>query len=54
MNKVCGTCKHHQRLDWVDMYCACKESKLYGRDTEYNETCDQYEEREIIRSPKRT
>ena len=45
--QICGKCKYHQRRDWVEMYCACAESKFHGKDTEYNETCECYEEREI-------
>ena len=53
MKNVCGTCGYHQRLDWVDMYCACDESKHKGKETEYNDTCECYKEREYKRSPER-
>ena len=49
MEKVCGKCKYHKRRDWVEMYCACEKSRYYGKDTEYNERCEYYDERLDVR-----
>ena len=40
----CGHCVHHRTVDgeWV---CHNPESECYGCYTEYNETCDCFEER---------
>ena len=43
MKQVCGTCKHHRRLDFVDWFCGNQESPLCNKETEYHDTCEAYE-----------
>lgn len=47
MNQCCGTCKYHEPesidVGWV---CVNPESEYYTDWTEYNDCCEEYEERE--------
>ena len=41
----CGTCRYHRRIDAIDWDCKNKESEYYGLETEYEDTCEEWEER---------
>lgn len=44
--KCCGTCIHHKpennNHDWV---CENEDADAYGLETDYNDICEDYEER---------
>lgn len=42
---VCGTCKYHE-TDGCDFICNNPESDYYSDWTEYDDTCDEWEEAE--------
>lgn len=57
--KVCGTCLYHKRLDYEtlnrdgtlydkteDWVCTCERSDNNAYETEYTDTCDEWEGRE--------
>lgn len=41
----CGTCKFN-RYDHGDFVCGCPESDNFGLETDYTESCPEYEEKE--------
>ena len=43
-DKICGKCIHHRYEDgeWI---CTNPDSECYGCYTEYNDECDEFEER---------
>ena len=43
-DKMCGKCIHHRYKDgeWI---CTNPDSECYGCYTEYNDECDEFEER---------
>ena len=46
-DKCCGTCRHHQRDPWDDEWvCNNEDSECYGVNTEYRDSCDDYEEKD--------
>lgn len=46
MNEICGECKYHrydrESGDWV---CENDDSEYFAEFTDYNDSCDGYEER---------
>lgn len=45
-DKCYGTCKWHKRDDWDDEWvCDNKDSDCHGANTEYQDSCTDYEER---------
>lgn len=44
--EYCGNCKFHRKYtrdaDWT---CYCEDSDYYGLITDYEDTCDEFEER---------
>lgn len=46
-DKCCGTCKHHSKDDGNDDWvCVNPESEYFADYTDYNHSCEEYEERE--------
>ena len=47
MDKICGNCKYNEFDDEIDDYaCNCPDSDEYGISTFYEDTCDEFEERD--------
>ena len=47
MDKICGNCEYNQYDTEADDYvCACEDSEAYGISTFYEDTCDNFEERD--------
>ena len=53
MEEVCGRCKHHKRdfskpqnAGYCEFTCFNEESDNYGVPTCFDDTCDDYEEKE--------
>lgn len=45
--EVCGECKHNKYDLWDDaFFCTNERSENCGCPTFYNDTCDEYEEKE--------
>ena len=42
--EICGNCKHHCIMD--DWVCTNEESDYYGIETGFDDTCEDFEERE--------
>lgn len=42
--KCCGYCEHHRKEDgeWI---CSCEESDAYGCETDFEDSCDDFERR---------
>lgn len=47
-NRICGECKHIKKdyEDRREFYCSNENSDCYGCRTTYNESCEDYEEKE--------
>lgn len=48
MNKCCGNCKHHipgEMTGEGDFACNNGESEAYGLETNYDDYCEEFEER---------
>lgn len=50
MKECCGNCKYNQR-DWInnnnpDFYCGNENSDNYGYNTDYLDSCEDFEEKE--------
>lgn len=43
-NRICGTCQHHRKCcgEWQ---CFNEQSENYAVETEYDDTCEDWEER---------
>ena len=47
MNEVCGTCKYHHHENISEGWVCCNDESEYIADwTEYDHSCDAWEERE--------
>ena len=47
MREICGNCKYHQYEDMSQGWVCCKNESEYCADwTEYNDTCENSEEKE--------
>lgn len=44
-DECCGTCKWHRTDDFGDWICNNPGSECYGCVTEYNDICDNWEDR---------
>ena len=44
--QCCGTCKFHMKENEEDYICTNGDSEYVADWTEYNHTCDEWEERE--------
>lgn len=45
-DECCGTCKWHEHDNWDDEWvCSNTSSDCYGVNTEYRDSCTNYEER---------
>ena len=44
MYEKCGECKYHQFRDG-DWTCTNEDSEFYGEYTDYNDECEEFEER---------
>ena len=42
--EICGTCEYHKYYDG-EWYCMCEYSDANGCITDYNDSCEEYEER---------
>ena len=42
----CGTCKHHRHGDEDEWLCANEDSINFTEETDYNDACADWEERE--------
>lgn len=45
MDLVCGTCEHNRKDD-LGWYCGNKNSENYGCHTFYDDSCEDWEEKE--------
>lgn len=43
---ICGTCIYHRCIGQDRWVCVCESSDYDGYDTEYADSCDEWEERE--------
>lgn len=53
MREVCGTCKYNKRdfskpqnSGYAEFCCGNEDSECYGVPTAYDDTCDDYEEKD--------
>jgi len=53
MEKKCGKCKYH-RFEEVDWMCCCLDSDRCGEYTDYDETCEEFEERREVAKRRET
>ena len=44
-NEICGTCRWHKKENDGSWTCSNPESDLYSDWTDYNSSCEEYEER---------
>lgn len=46
MDKICGNCLYNKyNYDTEEFTCDCEESMYYGIETDYEESCDDFEEK---------
>ena len=46
MDNVCGNCKYNEYNQDTELFvCDNEESEMYGLETDYDDTCIDYEER---------
>lgn len=53
MREICGTCKYNKRdfskpqnEGYIEFCCGNEDSDMYGVPTFYDDTCDEWEEKE--------
>lgn len=53
MREICGTCKYNKRnysnpqgMGYIEFCCGKEDSEEYGVPTFYDDTCDDWEEKE--------
>ena len=44
--ECCGTCKYHKCDENAGWYCSCEDSEFYADYTDFDDGCEEYEERE--------